>query len=247
MYHSLLSLYLNLGLLEPLALAQAAEQAYHDGLAPINAVEGFVRQTLGWREFMYWQYWRQIPGMDEKNSWQATRPLPPFFWNGDTEMACLHHAINRAIGTGYNHHIERLMLLSNFFMLAGINPKAVNDWFMSLYIDATEWVMPPNVIGMGLNADGGLTATKPYIASANYINKMGDHCTACCFDPKLRYGADACPFNFLYWNFIIQHEERLRQNPRTSRNVLSLRYLNDTERTRVREQSSIYLDKLKRT
>jgi deoxyribodipyrimidine photolyase-related protein len=243
-YHSLLSPYLNLGLLEPLEPAQAVETAYRQNRAPINAVEGFVRQIVGWREFMYWQYWRQMPGMLGKNDWAAKRPLPSFVWNGDTEMACLHHAINRAINIGYNHHIERLMLLSNFFMLIGVDPKEVNDWFLSLYIDATEWVMPPNVIGMGLHADGGLTATKPYIASANYINKMGDHCNSCRFNPKQRHGEDACPFNFLYWNFIIRHEARLRANPRTSRNVLGLRHLNQTEKELVQQEASNFLEML---
>ena len=152
-----------------------------------------MRQILGWREFVYWQYWRQMPGMKEKNGWEAHRPVPPFFWSGETDMACLRHAIRRALETGYNHHIERLMLLSNFAMLAGLNPAAVNDWFSALYIDAYDWVMPPNVIGMGLNADGGLTATKPYIASANYINKMGDHCAGCRFNPKQRHGARCLP------------------------------------------------------
>ncbi len=243
-YHSLLSLYLNLGLLEPLALARAAEDAYHDGTAPLNAVEGFVRQIVGWREFMYWQYWRQMPGMTDQNAWDANRPLPSFAWNGQTDMACLDNAIGRAIDTGYNHHIERLMLLSNFFMLGGVDPKQVNQWFMSLYIDATEWVMPPNVIGMGLNADGGLTATKPYIASANYINRMGDHCKACRFKPKRRHGKDACPYNFLYWNFVLEHEKRLRANPRTSRNVLNLRHLDTAEREQIRRQASRFLGSL---
>jgi len=203
-----------------------------------------VRQILGWREFMAWQYWRQMPGMKEQNAWAATQPLPPFVWTGETDMACLQHAIRRAIHTGYNHHIERLMLLCNFFMLCGIDPRAVNDWFMALYIDAYEWVMPPNVIGMGLNADGGLTATKPYIASANYINKMGDHCRGCTFDHKKRHGEGACPFNFLYWNFILEHEERLRANPRTSRNLLGLRYLDNAERQAVRAAAAEFLEEL---
>jgi deoxyribodipyrimidine photolyase-related protein len=148
LYHSLLSPYLNIGLLEPLPLVRAAERAYHEGRAPLNSVEGFVRQLIGWREFMYWQYWRQMPGMTEKNEWGAQRPIPHFFWTGETEMACLRHALTRAQATGYNHHIERLMLLSNFCLLSGINPALVNDWFLATYIDAYEWVMAPNVIGM---------------------------------------------------------------------------------------------------
>ena len=242
LFHSVLSPYVNLGLLEPMAMIRAAERAYREERAPINSVEGFVRQLLGWREFMYWQYWRQMPGMLDQNSWHATRPLPPFFWDGtQTEMNCLQHAIGRAIETGYTHHIERLMLICNFAMLAGLDPREVNDWFMSFYIDAYDWVMPPNVIGMGLNADGGLTATKPYIASANYINKMSDYCTDCRYDHKARTGDDACPFNFLYWNFLIQHEKRLRANPRLGRNVLGLRHLDEDERTLVKEQAATFL------
>ncbi len=240
-YHSLLSPYLNLGLLEPLEVVRAAEATYHRGAAPLNAVEGFVRQVAGWREFMFWQYWRQMPDLLAMNSWEATRPLPAFVWSGESDMACLSQAVNRALATGYNHHIERLMLLCNFFLLAGIDPQAVNEWFLSVYIDAYEWVMAPNVIGMGLNADGGLTATKPYIASANYINRMGDFCAGCRFNHRRRTGEDACPFNFLYWNFILEHEGRLRENPRTSRNVLGLRHLDAAERERVRAAAARFL------
>jgi deoxyribodipyrimidine photolyase-related protein len=244
LYHSVLSPYLNIGLLEPLELMRGVEQAYHGGNVPINSAEGFIRQLIGWREFMYWQYWRQMPGMTEKNGWNARRALPEFVWSGTTKMTCLRHALSRAIDTGYNHHIERLMVLSNFFMLAGIDPKAVNDWFLSVYIDAYEWVMPPNVIGMGLNADNGLTATKPYIASANYINKMGDMCRHCTFDHGKRHGEHACPFNFLYWNFLLHHEERLRANPRTSRSVLGLRHLSHEDRELVQREAANFFKKL---
>ena len=243
LYHSVLSPYLNLGLLEPMPVIRAAERAFREDRAPINSVEGFVRQVLGWREFIYWQYWRQMPGLLTKNSWHADRALPSFFWDGtETEMNCLRHAIQRAIDTGYTHHIERLMLLCNFAMLAGLDPRAVNDWFMSLYVDAYDWVMPPNVIGMGLNADGGLTATKPYISSANYINKMGDYCTDCRYQAKERTGDNACPFNFLYWNFLIKHEERLRANVRLGKNVLGLRHLDQAERQKVQTQAAAFLD-----
>lgn len=234
LFHSVLSPYLNLGIIEPLELIRAAERAYHDGRAPLNSVEGFVRQLLGWREFMYWQYWRQGPMMIKQNAWRANRPLPEFFWTGETEMACLRHALRRALTTGYNHHIERLMLLSNFLMLAGVNPAEANEWFLSVYVDAYDWVMVPNVIGMGLNADDGLTATKPYIASANYINKMSDHCLGCRFDRRQRTGPDACPFNALYWAFLLLHEDRLRSNPRFGPAVLGLSRLDETERAAVR-------------
>jgi deoxyribodipyrimidine photolyase-related protein len=241
LYHSVLSPYLNIGLLEPLELIHGAERAYEQGRAPINSVEGFVRQILGWREYIYWQYWRLMPGLMEANTWDAQRPLPQFFWDGQTAMNCLRHALCRAEATGYNHHIERLMLLCNFCLLAGVRPAAVNDWFLSFYVDAYEWVMAPNVIGMGLNADGGLIATKPYIASANYINRMSDYCHRCQYDHQQRSGEDACPFNFLYWSFLLEHEATLRANPRLGRNVLGLGYLDADEREMVRRQAQSFL------
>lgn len=246
LYHSVLSPYLNIGLLESLELVRPVEKAYKEGRVPVNSAEGFIRQIIGWREFMYWQYWRQMPGMTEKNAWNAQRPLPDFVWTGETKMQCLHHAISRAIRTGYNHHIEQLMVISNFFMLTGIDPKAVNEWFLSVYIDAYEWVMPPNVIGMGLNADGGLTATKPYIASANYIHKTGDLCDHCVFDYRKRHGERACPFNFLYWNFLLQHEAQLRSNPRTGRSILGLRHLSDQDRECVQREAEQFLRQLRK-
>ena len=244
LYHSLLSPYLNIGLLEPLALVQAVEAAFDAGRAPINSVEGFVRQVLGWREYIYWQYWRLMPDLMVANTWAAQRPMPQFFWTGRTEMNCLRHAICRAIDTGYNHHIERLMLLCNFCLLAGIEPRAVNDWFTSFYVDAYEWVMAPNVLGMGLNADGGLVATKPYIASANYINRMSDYCRHCRYDQKRRTGEDACPFNYLYWRFLLENEGTLRANPRLGRSVLGLRHLDADEREAVCSQGRAFLEGL---
>jgi deoxyribodipyrimidine photolyase-related protein len=245
LFHSRLSPYLNLGLLTPLQVARAAEQAYRDGRAPLNSAEGFIRQVIGWREYMYWQYWRQMPGLLEANFWQAQRPLPGWFWDGETDMACLHRAVQRAISEGYTHHIERLILLSNFALLAGLQPRQVNDWFMSAFVDAYEWVMPPNVLGMGLYADGGQTATKPYIASANYIRKMGDHCRGCRFDPRQRTGENACPFNYLYWNFVMEHEEILRANPRASQSTLGLKRFSAAERQAVQEQAQGFLNGLR--
>jgi deoxyribodipyrimidine photolyase-related protein len=242
LFHSQLSPYLNIGLLEPMELIRAVEDAYAQDHAPINSVEGFVRQVLGWREYIYWQYWRLMPGLMEANAWDAKRPLPEFFWHGETGMNCLSHALRRALDTGYNHHIERLMLLCNYCLLAGIRPMAVHDWFLSCYVDAYEWVMAPNVIGMGLNADGGVVGTKPYIASANYINRMSDYCVDCRFERGLRSGSDACPFNFLYWNFLLEHESTLRANPRMGPNVLGLRYLGEEERRAVCRQARAYLD-----
>ncbi len=166
---------MNLGLLEPLPVCTAAVAAYAQGAASLASVEGFVRQIIGWREYMYLRYWELMPELREANAWQHQRDLPAFYYSGDTRMHCMCHAIGRVLAQGYSHHIERLMLLCNFALLAGIRPAAVNAWFLELYIDAYDWVVTPNVVGMGLNADGGTIATKPYIASANYIHKMSDY------------------------------------------------------------------------
>lgn len=244
LYHSVLSPYLNLGLLEPLQVAQAAQERYVLGRAPLQSVEGFIRQVVCWREFIYWQYWRQMPGLKSANFWNAHRPLPGFFWDGETEMNCLRRVIGRALEQGYTHHIERLMVLSNFCLLAGVSPLQVNDWFSACYVDAYEWVMLPNVLGMGLHADGGVTATKPYIASANYIHKMSDYCAGCRYDSKQRLGPDACPFNTLYWNFLIQHEKVLRENPRMGPNVLGLGRIGAEERRAIQQQAAKFLEKI---
>jgi deoxyribodipyrimidine photolyase-related protein len=182
-----------------------------------------------------------MPGLLSANHWRHTRPLPPFFWNGKTDLACLRQVVARVLDTGYSHHIERLMVLCNFCLLAGIDPAAVNAWFLAAYVDAYEWVVAPNVLGMGLNADGGQTATKPYIASANYLHKMSDYCAGCRFDPKARTGDRACPFNFLYWNFLLTHEDELRANPRLGPAVLGLRHLDPDVRRAVRQQAGDFL------
>lgn len=238
LFHSMLSAYLNTGLLEPVPVCRAAEARYKNGEAVLQSVEGFIRQVIGWREYIYWQYWRQMPEMKSANYWQAQRPLPDFFWDEETEMNCLRSVIERILSTGYAHHIERLMVLSNYCLLASISPQEVNDWFTACFVDAYEWVMVPNVLGMGLYADGGLTATKPYIASAHYINKMSDYCDGCRYDPKKRVGEGACPFNVLYWNFLIKHEQVLRRNPRMGAGVLSLQRIGVEERRRIQEQAS---------
>ena len=244
LFHSRLAPLLNIGLLEPLELVRAAEAEYRAQRAPLNSVEGFVRQILGWREYMYWQYWRQGPNLAKVNAWGATRDLPAFFWNGDTELHCLKTVISRVLDTGYSHHIERLMVICNFCLMAGIEPAKVNEWFLVAYADAYEWVVTPNVIGMGLYADGGVIATKPYIASANYINKMSDYCRKCRYNPKARIGGDACPYNSLYWGFLIDHEERLRSNPRLGPAVLGLRHLDAEQRSAIAAQRSAFLARL---
>jgi deoxyribodipyrimidine photolyase-related protein len=244
LFHSVLSPLMNIGLLEPLEIVQRAEAAYHAGRAPINSVEGFIRQIIGWREYVYWRYHKMMPEFHTLNHWNATRQLPDFFWTAKTNMNCLQQIIGRVIETGYSHHIERLMVLCNFALLAGINPKEVNDWFLSVYFDAYDWVVTPNVIGMGLCADGGIVGTKPYISSAAYINKMSNYCQSCAYNPKVRTGDDACPFNYLYWNFLLRFESQLRANPRMGPNVLGLKHLDADERLRVQEQAEEFLQTL---
>jgi deoxyribodipyrimidine photolyase-related protein len=238
LYHSVLSPYLNLGLLDPLEACRAAEAAYTEGRVPINSVEGFVRQIAGWREFVYWNYRRLMPELARMNDWDHHLPLPAFFWTGDTDLRCMSTVIRRVLDTGYSHHIERLMVLCNFAMLAGVDPREVNEWFLSCYVDAYEWVVTPNVVGMGLNADGGIVATKPYVASGRYIDRMSDFCRDCRYDPAQRTGDDACPFNPLYWDFLLRNERRLRANPRLGPAVLGLRHLDEDERRRVVESAA---------
>ncbi len=241
LYHSQLSPYMNIGLLESLDIVHAAEAAYHQGRASLNSVEGFIRQIIGWREFMYWQYWQQMPTLRTSNTWNAKRPMPLMFWDGQTDMNCINHVSNRVLNTGYSNHIERLMIVCNFCLLAGVDPSAVTEWFLACYFDAYDWVVLPNVIGMGMNGDGGRIATKPYIASANYINRMSDYCGGCRYSPKQRTGPNACPYNYLYWNFLIENESKLRANPRTGQNVLGLRYINDAQRATIREEAKQFL------
>lgn len=214
LYHSLLSLYLNVGLLGPLEVCRRVEQAYYDGHAPLNAVEGFIRQIIGWREYVRGIYWLKMPGYTAENYFDASRDLPAFYWSGETDMACMAAAIGQTRDEAYAHHIQRLMVTGNFAMLAGIDPQQVHEWYLAVYFDAYEWVEAPNVIGMSQFADGGLLSSKPYAASGNYINKMSDYCRGCRYDVKQKTGDDACPFNSLYWDFLVRNEEKLRTNPR---------------------------------
>ncbi len=214
MYHSHIGLYLNAGLLSPIEVIRVAEAAYHRGDAPLNAVEGFIRQILGWREFVRGLYWLKMPAYAEANFLQATRPLPDFFWTGNTDMNCLAQSIQQTDVLSYAHHIQRLMVLGNFALLAGLSPQAVNEWFLVVYVDAYEWVVMPNVSGMALFADGGYLASKPYAAGGAYINRMSNYCKNCRYKVTEKSGEDACPFNYLYWDFLDRHRETLGNNPR---------------------------------
>ena len=244
LFHSVLSLYMNAGLLDPLTVCQRAETAYRDGKAPINAVEGFIRQILGWREFVRGVYWRFMPEYLERNALNADRPLPEFYWTGDTQMACLRDAIETTKRHAYAHHIQRLMVTGNFALLAGIDPAAVNEWYLVVYADAYEWVEAPNTHGMAIYADGGLMATKPYAASGSYINKMSDSCKACRYKVTKKNGPDACPFNYLYWNFLIENEDTLRGNHRLGMIYKTLERMGDEKRRAVREDSRRFFDRI---
>ena len=216
MWHALLSPYLNLGLLQPLEVIEAVEKAYYEKDLPLNSVEGFIRQVMGWREYMRGLYWYVDEEYFDRNWFGHDRPLPDFFWTGDTDMNCLHQVIDQVKRTGYGHHIQRLMILANFSLIAGLQPQAVEDWFHAVFIDAYDWVMQTNVIGMGLFADGGVLASKPYSASANYVNRMSDYCKGCRYHPKQKTGDDACPFNFFYWDFLDRHRDKLQSQGRMS-------------------------------
>jgi deoxyribodipyrimidine photolyase-related protein len=230
--HSLLSPLINLGLLEPLALCREAERRYHAGEARLNSVEGFIRQLIGWREFVYQVYHWQMPGYLNVNHFNADLPLPDFYWTAETRMACVAEAVQALLQHGINHHIQRLMITGNFALLAGIDPQAVNRWYHLAYVDAYEWVVAPNVLGMALYADGGVLATKPYAASANYIHKMSDYCPQCAYDHRARVGDEACPFNALYWDFLARNRERLQDNPRMNL-MLSLLDRRDADELRA--------------
>lgn len=212
--HSVLSPYVNTCLLHPVELCVEAEHRYKTGRAQLTSVEGFVRQLIGWREFMWRAYWRMMPEIKKKNHLNANETVPEFFWSGDTKMRCLKDSIETVKEHGYAHHIVRLMLLGNFALIAGLNPRETNDWFHAMFIDGYDWVMVPNVIGMSLHADGGYVGTKPYAASANYINKMSNYCKGCHYDPKKAIGDDACPFNSLYWDFLMRNEQEFANNHR---------------------------------
>ncbi|MEO0934564.1 MAG: cryptochrome/photolyase family protein [Cyanobacteria bacterium J06641_2] len=210
MWHAMLSPYINIGLLQPLEIIQAAEAAYHENQLALNSVEGFIRQVLGWREYMHGIYHHVDADYPQQNWFEHNKKLPEFFWDGDTKMNCLHQILTQVMDTGYAHHIQRLMVLNNFGLIAGISPQELENWFHAAFIDAYDWVMQTNVIGMGQYADGGLLASKPYAASANYINKMSDYCKSCFYKHSKRTGEQACPFNFLYWDFLNRHRDKLK-------------------------------------
>ncbi len=239
LWHSLLSPYLNLGLLHPREVIQAVETAYGDRNLPLNSVEGFIRQVLGWREYMRGIYHLVEDEYFERNEFDHQTPLPDFFWDGDrTDMNCLHQTLKQVERTSYAHHIQRLMILSNFALIAGLLPQAVEQWFHAAFIDAHDWVMQTNVLGMGVFADGGFLASKPYAASANYINRMSDYCQSCRYNKSDRTGEDACPFNSLYWDFLDRHREKLQSQGRMSFILKNLDRMADEELQAIRDRAT---------
>ena len=241
LFHSLLSTSLNLGLLVAREVIDAAVSAVGAGAAPLNAVEGFVRQILGWREYVRLIYLSQGTDYVRRNALGATRPLPAIYWRGDSGMACFDAAFAQTRDLAYAHHIQRLMVLGNFALLAGVDPFEVHEWFLVVYADAYEWVEAPNVIGMSQWADGGLLGSKPYAASGAYINRMGNHCRHCRFDVKRRTGDGACPFNALYWDFIARNAAVLGANPRMWRMLDGWRRFPAAEQAAIRAQAAATL------
>lgn len=244
LYHSVLSMYLNAGLLDPMDLCRRAEAEYRAGRAPLNAVEGYIRQILGWREFIRGIYWLKMPQYLEENFLGAERDLPSFYWSGETEMACLADAIEQTKAEAYAHHIQRLMVTGNFALLAGVAPRQIHEWYLTVYADAYEWVELPNVLGMSQFADGGLLGSKPYAAGGNYIRKMSDYCAHCTYDVKKKTGAGACPFNALYWDFLARNEATLKSNPRMAQVYATWNRMKPESRAAYRQSAAAFLEAL---
>lgn len=244
MYHAHISFYLNIGLLLPGECIAAVESAYRSGSAPLNAVEGFVRQVLGWREYVRGIYWLKMPEYADLNFFEATRALPEFYWTAETKMNCLKQCVTDTKKHAYAHHIQRLMVLGNFALLAGLDPKEVNEWYLMVYADAFEWVELPNVSGMILFADGGMLGSKPYAAGGNYINKMSNYCDNCGYKVKQKQGEDACPFNYLYWNFLARHRDLLGKNQRLAMIYRTYDRMSDEKKAAILEDSRLFFESL---
>jgi deoxyribodipyrimidine photolyase-related protein len=247
LHHAVISPYLNAGLLTAREVCARAEGAYRAGRAPLNAVEGFIRQIIGWREFVRGLYWHEMPDYAATNALNAARPLPDLYWTGDTDLRCMAECIRATRQHAYAHHIQRLMVTGNFALLAGIAPAAIEHWYLIVYADAYDWVELPNVHGMVMFADGGLLASKPYAASGAYIDRMSDYCAGCRYDPALKAGPDACPFNYLYWNFLIENADKLARNPRMAMPYRTLANMAPARKAQIIADSRRFLDALPAT
>ena len=233
LYHSQLSAALNLKLISPREVVDAAEQAYREGRVPLASAEGFIRQILGWREYVRGIYWTQMPGYLQRNELGADAALPDWYWTAQTDFACLRDALSQTLRHGYAHHIQRLMVTGLFALIYGVHPKAIHEWYLAVYVDAVEWVELPNTLGMSQFADGGLMASKPYIATGRYIERMGGPCRGCRYDPGHASGDRACPFTTLYWDFVMRHAQRLSHEPRLAHLAPRLQALSEDERTGI--------------
>lgn len=237
LYHSRLSAAMNLKLLDPRIVVRETERAFRAGHVPLASAEGFIRQILGWREYVRGIYWLYMPAYLQRNALDAREPLPEFYWNADTEMACLRDAITQTLDLGYAHHIQRLMITGLYALMLGVEPTKVHEWYLAVYVDAVEWVELPNTLGMSQYADGGVMASKPYVATGKYIQRMSNHCSSCRFDPATSGGEDACPFTTLYWDFLMRHEPMLAANQRMSLQVRNLARLSPTDRAAIQERA----------
>ncbi len=244
--HSLLSAYINIGLLDPLEICRAAEAAWRAGKVPVNAAEGFIRQIIGWREFMRGIYFLEGPEYTARNALGHSRALPPAYWGAPTKMACLSHAVAQTRDHAYAHHIQRLMITGNFALLAGVDPAAVHEWYLAVYIDAFEWVEAPNTIGMSQFADGGVVGSKPYVSSGAYIDRMSDYCGGCAYRVRDKTGPEACPFNLLYWHFLLRHRERFAGNPRMGAMYATWDRMEAGHRGRVLAEAEGFLARMER-
>ncbi|MCA9298571.1 MAG: hypothetical protein KDA28_05865, partial [Phycisphaerales bacterium] len=233
LYHSRLSAAMNLKLIDPMTCVRAALAAYESGAAPLAGVEGFVRQIIGWREFIRGVYWFEGPEYGDRNGLDHHGSLPEMYWTGETDMRCMSEALGQVLDESYGHHIQRLMVTGNFALLAGVHPRRVSDWYLGMYVDGVDWVTLPNTLGMAMHADGGVVGTKPYAASGKYIQRMSNYCEHCRYSIKARTGEDACPFNTLYWYFLIRHRERFRSNHRMGMILKHVDRMKESERTEI--------------
>ena len=244
LYHSVLSHYINVGLLDPLEVCRRVATEYENGRVPINAAEGYIRQIIGWREYVRGIYWLHMPEYVDRNFFETQRDLPSLYWTGDTSMACLRAAVGQTKRQAYAHHIQRLMVTGNFAMLIGADPRQIHEWYLAVYADAFEWVELPNTLGMSQFGDGGLLGSKPYASSGNYINKMSNYCADCHYDVKKKTGETACPFNALYWDFLARNEEKLASNPRLGQIYATWRRMSSEKQNEYRESAASFLAQL---
>ena len=243
-WHALVGSSLNLHLLQPREVVAAAEEAYHQRGLPLASVEGFIRQVLGWREFIRGVYWLDMPHMAKANHYGHTRDLPAWYWTGKTHMACMQATIGQSLQFGYAHHIQRLMVTGQFAVLAGLSPQQVSAWYRAMYVDAVEWVETPNTLGMALHANGGRFTSKPYVASGQYIGRMSNYCKGCRYQPEVRIGPTACPMTTLYWDFLIRHEQDFASNPRTALMVKHVNKMGADDKAQITEQAQAVRSRL---